>query len=91
LFGPGNNITVSDNIIESADKQTTATGIEMMDRVYKANRSYYFGDNITISGNTINNFQTGIRRNISNKVKKPLIKVEKNKIINVDKDFDYVQ
>jgi len=89
LWGPGNNITVSDNTIETADKQ--GVGIEMMDGVFKKDKSNYFGDNITISNNTINNFKTAIRRNISNKVKRPLIKIEKNKIINVDKEFDNIQ
>jgi hypothetical protein len=89
LWGPGNNVTVSDNIIETADKQ--GIGIEVMDRKFRKEKDSYFGDNITISNNTINNFKTGISRNISNKVKQSLIKVEKNKTINVDKEFDNIQ
>jgi len=89
LWGPGVNVTVSDNTIETADKQ--GTGIEIMDRKLRKEQVSYFGDNITISNNTINNFKTGIMRNISDRVKTPLIKIENNKSLNVDKDFDNIQ
>jgi len=86
LFGPGSNIIISNNQIETADRQ--GIGIELKDRMQEVAKKKFFGDNITIQNNQIKNFQTGIKRTISKQVQPPSIKILNNRYENVDKDYD---
>lgn len=82
LFGPGDNITVSDNIFETEDKQ--GTGIIIKDRLNKKVNKKFFGNNIIIKNNKIKNFKVGINKTISKKVAPPTIDYIDNYIINAD-------
>jgi len=86
LFGPGNNITIANNTMETEDKQ--GIGIEIRDRMQEAVKKKFFGDNIIIKNNEIKNFSRGIGRNISKQVKPPRITITDNNIINADIKYE---
>ncbi len=86
LFGPGNNITIANNTMETEDKQ--GIGIEIRDRMQQAVKKKFFGDNIIIKNNEIKNFSLGIGRNISKQVKPPKITMTDNNIINADNKYE---
>ena len=82
LLGHGDNITVSDNIFETEDKQGTA--IMIKDRLNNKVNKKFFGNNIVIKNNEIKNFKVGINKTISKQVATPVIDYIDNNIINAD-------
>ena len=82
LYAPGSDVEIINNTINSDDPQVTA-GIQLAERrINKQTKTYYFGDNININKNSINNFSSGIKFNISNKVKEPKVDITDNNISN---------
>ncbi len=66
LNGAGFNISIKDNLLQSAD--TRPIGIQVNEQVYQKNKKVILGDSLFITNNTIKNFSTGIRLQTKNKI-----------------------
>ncbi|MEP7320225.1 MAG: right-handed parallel beta-helix repeat-containing protein, partial [Panacibacter sp.] len=76
LYAPGSNVTITNNTINSEDVQSNPA-IQLAERrINKVTKTYYFGDNIHIYKNNINNFSSGVKVNITSKVKAPKIDID---------------
>ncbi len=82
LYAPGTNVIIKGNTINADDPQSAA-GIQLAERlINKTTKTYYFGDKLTITNNNINNFNSGIKFNITGKVKEPGVDITDNNITN---------
>jgi len=86
LHGPGKNIQVIGNTLESADKQPG--GIHLQDALSWVHKTSYFGDSITIKDNKFIYFKNGIIKNISRKVKDPKLFIQDNEFVGAEKEME---